>query len=103
MPLLHLVVLAVLQGAAEALPISASGHAAAARLWLAPGAAGPGLEAVLDLATALALGIASAVSLATASLVAPRPRRRRCSRWPPSPAWRTGSRSSSAPRASAPR
>jgi undecaprenyl-diphosphatase len=59
MPLLHLVILAVLQGAAEALPVSPSGHAAVARLWLTPGAAGPGIEAVLHLATALALGIAA--------------------------------------------
>lgn len=66
MPLLHLVVLAVLQGAAEALPVSPSGHAAAARLWLTPGAAGPGLEAVLHLATALALGIAARTRLASA-------------------------------------
>jgi len=66
MPLLHLVVLAVLQGAAEALPVSPSGHAAAARLWFSPGAAGPGLEAVLHLATALALGIAARKRLASA-------------------------------------
>jgi undecaprenyl-diphosphatase len=66
MPLLHLVVLAVLQGAAEALPVSPSGHAAALRLWLAPGAAGPGLEAMLHLATALALGIAARKQLASA-------------------------------------
>lgn len=45
MPLLHLVVLAVLQGAAEALPVSPSGHAALARLWMTPGAAGAGLVA----------------------------------------------------------
>jgi undecaprenyl-diphosphatase len=66
MPLLHLVVLAVLQGAAEALPVSPSGHAAALRLWLSPGAEGPGLEAVLHLATALALGIAARKQLASA-------------------------------------
>lgn len=66
MPLLHLVVLAVLQGAAEALPVSPSGHAAVLRLWLSPGAAGSGLETVLHLATALALGIAARKQLASA-------------------------------------
>jgi undecaprenyl-diphosphatase len=66
MPLLHLVVLAVLQGAAEALPVSPSGHAAVARLWMAPSAAAGGLEAVLHLATALALGIAARRRLAAA-------------------------------------
>ena len=66
MPLLHLVVLAVLQGAAEALPVSPSGHAALARLWMTPSAAGAGLEAVLHLATALALGIAARRRLAVA-------------------------------------
>jgi undecaprenyl-diphosphatase len=59
MPLLHLVVLAVLRGAAEALPISPSGHVAVARLWMRPAAADAGLFAVLHLATALALGIAA--------------------------------------------
>jgi undecaprenyl-diphosphatase len=66
MPLLHLVVLAALQGAAEALPVSPSGHAAVARLWFSPGAAGPGLEVVLHLATALALGIAARKRLLSA-------------------------------------
>ncbi len=66
MPLLHLVVLAVLQGAAEALPVSPSGHAAVARLWMAPSAAAGGLEAVLHLATALALGIVARRRLAAA-------------------------------------
>lgn len=64
MPLLHLVVLAVLQGAAEALPVSPSGHAAVARLWMAPRAEDAGLEAVLHLATALALGVAARRRLA---------------------------------------
>ncbi|MFS8069028.1 MAG: undecaprenyl-diphosphate phosphatase [Byssovorax sp.] len=66
MPLLHLVVLAVLQGAAEALPVSPSGHAALARLWMTPSTSGAGLEAVLHLATALALGIAARRRLAVA-------------------------------------
>jgi undecaprenyl-diphosphatase len=66
MPLLHLVVLAVLQGAAEALPVSPSGHAAVARLWLSPGAAAPGIEAVVHLATAIAMGIAARRRLAGA-------------------------------------
>ncbi len=75
MPLFSLVVLAVLQGLAEALPVSPSGHSAVARLWL--DAAGDGgsasvppsaiaLEAILSLGTALALGIASRRCLFTA-------------------------------------
>src|SRR5512132_1424431 len=66
MSLLHLVVQAVLQGAAEALPISPSGHAAVARLWLRPGASEAGLETVLHFATALALGVAARRRLAVA-------------------------------------
>ena len=55
MPLLHLVVLAALQGLAEALPVSRSGHVVAARLWLEPGGSARSLEAVLCLGTALGL------------------------------------------------
>jgi undecaprenyl-diphosphatase len=58
MPLFSLVVLAVLQGFAEALPVSRSGHGAVARLWLTAGSSAPWLEAVLHLGTALALGVA---------------------------------------------
>lgn len=66
MSLLNLVVLAVLHGAAEALPISPSGHAAVARLWLARGDAGPAIEAGMSVATALALGVAARRRLAAA-------------------------------------
>src|SRR4051812_38600510 len=59
MPLLHLVILAIVQGAAEALPVSSSAHAAAVQLWITPTAASPGLAATLQVATALALGIAA--------------------------------------------
>jgi undecaprenyl-diphosphatase len=68
MPLFSLVVLAVLQGLAEALPVSPSGHSAVARLWLdavSDGGSAPlppstvALEATLSLGTALALGVVS--------------------------------------------
>jgi undecaprenyl-diphosphatase len=59
MPLLCIVVLAAVQGLSEALPISRSGHGAVARLWLEPGSGAVALEAILHLATALALGAAS--------------------------------------------
>lgn len=59
MPLFHVVLLAALQGAAEALPISRSGHGVVARLWLEPGGAAGALEAVLHLGTALALAISA--------------------------------------------
>jgi undecaprenyl-diphosphatase len=58
MPLLHVVVLAALQGLAEALPISRSGLGAVARLWIEPGGGAAGLEAVLHLGIAVALGFA---------------------------------------------
>jgi undecaprenyl-diphosphatase len=58
MPLVHVVVLSALQGLAEALPISRSGHGAVARLWLEPERSGAALEAILQLGTALALGVA---------------------------------------------
>src|SRR4051812_8590688 len=50
------VLLALLQGVTEALPVSRSGHGLVARLWLDGSAAG-GLEAVLHLATALGLAV----------------------------------------------
>ena len=63
---LQLVVVAVLQGAAEALPVSPSGHAAVARLWLVRADAGTAIDAALKLATALALGLAARRRLAAA-------------------------------------
>jgi undecaprenyl-diphosphatase len=66
MSLLNLVVLAVLHGAAEALPVSPSGHAALARLWLARGDAGPAIDAGMTVATAFALGVAARKRLAVA-------------------------------------
>lgn len=65
MPLLHVAVLAALQGLTEALPVSGSGHGVAARLWLDPGAAG-GLPALLHLGTALGLVVAARRRLAAA-------------------------------------
>lgn len=58
MPLSHVVLLAALQGLAEALPISRSGLGAVARLWMDPGGSAAGLEAVLHLGIAVALGFA---------------------------------------------
>src|SRR5262245_50745299 len=58
MPLLQVVVLAALQGLAEALPISRSGLNAVARLWIEPAGGAARLEALLHLGTALALGFA---------------------------------------------
>lgn len=55
MPLLDVAVLAALQGLTEALPVSRSGHAVVARLWLEPGPRAAALEAVLHLGTAAAL------------------------------------------------
>ena len=66
MSLLQLVVAAVVQGAAEALPVSLSGHAAVARLWLLRGDAGPVVDGALKLATALALVVAARRRLAGA-------------------------------------
>jgi undecaprenyl-diphosphatase len=66
MSLLQLVVVAVLQGAAEALAVSPSGHAAIARLWLVRADAGPAIDAGLKVATALALGFAARKRLAAA-------------------------------------
>jgi undecaprenyl-diphosphatase len=54
MPLLHVALLAVLQGLAEVLPISRSGHEVVARLWLDAGASAVALEGLLHIATAAA-------------------------------------------------
>ncbi|MEP7119567.1 MAG: undecaprenyl-diphosphate phosphatase [Byssovorax sp.] len=59
MSLLQLVVVAVLQGAAEVLPISPSGHAAVARLWQIRADGGPAIDAGLLVATAAAVGVAT--------------------------------------------
>ena len=69
MPLLHAshaVVLAALQGFTEALPLSRSGHTAAAHLWLDPGSGVASLAPALDLGVALALAVASRARLTTA-------------------------------------
>lgn len=66
MPLFSLAVLAILQGLAEALPVSPSGHGAVARLWLDPGSDAAGLDALLSLGIALALGVASRRRLSAA-------------------------------------
>jgi undecaprenyl-diphosphatase len=59
MPLPQVVILAALQGLAEALPISGSAHTAVARLWLEVGAPSPLLVAVLQLGAALGLIVAA--------------------------------------------
>jgi undecaprenyl-diphosphatase len=55
MALLHVAVLAALQGLAETLPISRSGHQVMARMWLDEGVQARAMETVLHLGTALAL------------------------------------------------
>ena len=50
-----LAVLAALQGATEALPVSRSGHLVVARLWLDAGPSGAAFEAILHVGTALGL------------------------------------------------
>jgi undecaprenyl-diphosphatase len=64
MPLLQLALLAALAGVTEALPVSASGHAAAARLWLDAGAVRG--EAFLTLGAALGLLTAARQRLGSA-------------------------------------
>lgn len=59
MPLPQVVILAALQGLAEALPISGPAHTAVARLWLEMGAPSPVLVAVLQLGAALGLMVAA--------------------------------------------
>jgi undecaprenyl-diphosphatase len=66
MPLLHLVVLAALQGVSQALPISPSGHAAAARLWLETPVSPRALAAFLELGATVAIGVAVRVRLLAA-------------------------------------
>ncbi|AUX48974.1 undecaprenol kinase [Sorangium cellulosum] len=51
-------VLAAVQGAAQALPISATGHGAAARVWLGAASFGAWLDAAQDLAAAAAIALA---------------------------------------------
>jgi undecaprenyl-diphosphatase len=65
-PLLHVAVLAALQGLTEALPISGSGHGVAAKLWLDPGASTSGLTPLLHLGTALGLLFAARERFAAA-------------------------------------
>jgi undecaprenyl-diphosphatase len=64
LPASHAVVLAALEGFAEALPLSRSGHAAAAQIWIDPGSGAA--SRTLDLGVALALAVASRGRLATA-------------------------------------
>lgn len=59
MPLAHLVVLATLHGLTEALPVSSSGHALVAKLWLDPSALDSSLAPVLHLGAALGLAYAA--------------------------------------------
>ncbi|MDI1446142.1 undecaprenyl-diphosphate phosphatase [Polyangium sp. 6x1] len=55
LPFAEVVLFAGIQGLAEALPISRSGHDAVARLWLDPGRSAAALESILHVATASAL------------------------------------------------
>ncbi len=55
LPLAEVVLIAGIQGLAEALPVSRSGHGAVARLWLDPGQGAAALESILHGATACAL------------------------------------------------
>ncbi|MCC6551641.1 MAG: UDP kinase [Polyangiaceae bacterium] len=66
MGLFDVVVLSAVQGAAEALPISAAGHGAAARIWLGADRGAMALEGALHLATAAALAVAVRRRLAAA-------------------------------------
>jgi undecaprenyl-diphosphatase len=66
MSLLQLVVVAALQGAAEVLPVSVSGHAAVARVWQIRADGGPAIDAALLLATAVAVSVATRRRLAAA-------------------------------------
>jgi undecaprenyl-diphosphatase len=67
MPLLHVALLAALAGVTEALPVSPSGHAIVARLWLDPSAAPTRVEALMALGTALGLLAATWRRLASAA------------------------------------
>lgn len=68
MSLLQLVVVAALQGAAEVLPVSLSGHAAVAKLWDIRADGGPAIDAALLLSTALAVRAFLAARLAASAL-----------------------------------
>jgi len=59
MPLYEVVLLAAVQGLAEALPISRSGHMTVAWIWLDPGRSGALLQDVLHLGTLAALCFAA--------------------------------------------
>jgi undecaprenyl-diphosphatase len=59
MALFEVVLLAAVQGLAEVLPISRSGHGVVAGIWLAPGRVGWILEGLLHLATLAALCVAA--------------------------------------------
>lgn len=70
MPLLHVAVLAALQGVTEGLSVSPSGHGVVARLWLDPGAARAEVSVALGafgaLGTALGLLVAARQRLGSA-------------------------------------
>ncbi len=66
MPLSTVAVLALLQGLTEALPVSRSGHAVVARLWLDAGDRATTREAVLHLGVALAFVVVARRRLAGA-------------------------------------
>jgi len=57
--LVEVVVLAVVQGAAEVLPVSSTGHAALARMWLGAGREAAAVTGALHLATAAAVALAA--------------------------------------------
>jgi undecaprenyl-diphosphatase len=59
MPLSHVAVLAVLQGAAEALPVSGSAHGVVARIWLDQEPAAGRLDVAILVGTALGLAAAA--------------------------------------------
>jgi undecaprenyl-diphosphatase len=59
MPLSHVAILAALQGAAEALPVSGSAHGLVARIWLDPEPAAGRIEAAILLGTAIGLAAAA--------------------------------------------
>jgi undecaprenyl-diphosphatase len=64
--LADVVVLAAVQGAAEVLPVSGTGHGAAARMWLGPDQEALAMAGALHLATAAAVVLATRQRLAAA-------------------------------------
>jgi undecaprenyl-diphosphatase len=66
MRLVETVLLSALQGVTEVLPVSRSGHAAVARIFLMPGEGASLLEGVLHLGTAVAIGVLARRRLAEA-------------------------------------